>query len=399
MTRRGPAELLRTREGPQRPAFLELFFDLVFVFALAQLSHGLLTHLDWAGAFQTLVLLLAVWWVWTITAWITDLYDARQPAIQLLVIATMLGGLVMAATLPEAFGERGLVFAGAYVAIHVGRGIFLTLAMRGRELQRRTLRVLFWFCLSAMPWIAGALVHGTARGVLWALAAAVDYTAGRLRYPTPGLGPAPTSEWPIVAEHLSERYRQLFIIALGELILVSGSALSGSDFAADRAVAFVVSFIGTVLLWRIYIFRSGELLPGALAAAPDPDRLARSALVAHLIMLAGIVVAAVGDQLVIAHPTGHTRPAWIAVLLGGPALFLIGRAQFERVVFRRVSRDRTIGLLVLAALAPAMILLQPLLVAIAGTGVLAGVAVSDAARARGHPPEPPARPGGQRGAR
>jgi low temperature requirement protein LtrA len=122
-------------------------------------------------------------------------------------------------------------------------------------------------------------------------------------------------------------------------------------------------------------------------------------LVAHLIMLAGIVVAAVGDQLVIAHPTGHTRPAWIAVLLGGPALFLIGRAQFERVVFRRVSRDRTIGLLVLAALAPAMILLQPLLVAIAGTGVLAGVAISDTARARGHPPEPPARPGGQRGAR
>jgi low temperature requirement protein LtrA len=386
------AELLRRPGEPQRATFLELFFDLVFVLAITQLSHGLIQDLTWSGALRTLVLLLAVWWVWTNTAWITDLYDPQRPAIQLLVIATMLGTLVMAVALPDAFGKRGLIFAGVYVAIQVGRSLFLLIALRGHELQRRPVQVLFWFGVSAVPWIAGALAHGTARGVLWTLAVAVDYMAGTLRYPTPGLGRVTASDWPIVAEHLAERYRQLFIIALGELILVSGLTLYGSGFAVDRTAAAVVSFVGTVLLWRIYIYRAGELLPAAIAAAPDPDRLARSALIAHLLMVAGIVVTAVGDELVIAHPSGHTQPAWIAVSLGGPALFVAGRALLEYQVFRRVSRDRLIGLLVLAALTPAMLLLPPLLVPLAATASLAGIAISDAARR--NPPEPPSPPGG-----
>jgi low temperature requirement protein LtrA len=196
-----------------------------------------------------------------------------------------------------------------------------------------------------------------------------------------------------VAEHLAERDRQLFIIALGELILVTASALSGSGFAADGTAAFVVSFVGTALYWRIYIHRAGERLPAAIAAAPDPDRLARSATLAHLIMLAGIVATAVGDELVITHPLGHTQPAWVAVILGGPALFMAGFARFEYTVFSRVSRNRPIGLLVLAALTPAMLFVPPLLAALAATAVLAAIAVTDVARAKGRPPEPPSPPG------
>jgi low temperature requirement protein LtrA len=392
MTTGRAAALLREPGEPQRATFLELFFDLAFVFALTRLSQGLLEGLDWSGGFQTLVLLLAVWWVWSLTAGITDLFDPQRPGIRLMVIATMLGSLVMAAALPEAFGDRGLVFAGAYVAIHVGRGLFLMLALRGHELQRTAGRLLFWFGVSAVPWIAGALAHGTARGALWTLAVAVDYTAGRLRYPTPKLGRAPTSEWPIVAEHIAERYRQFFIIALGELILITGLAYSGSGFKTDRTAAFVVSFVGTVLLWQIYIFRAGELLAAAITASPNPIRLNLSAAYAHLVIVAGVVVTAVGDELVIDHPLGHTQPAWIAVILGGPALFLAGRALFEYAVFARVSPSRVIGVLVLAAIAPAMLLVPPLVVAIAAVFVLAGIAASDAARARGRPPEQPSPP-------
>ncbi|WP_281180951.1 low temperature requirement protein A [Micromonospora rhizosphaerae] len=228
------AKLLRRPEEPRRANFLELFFDLVFVVALVQLSNGLVQDLTWSGAFQTLVLLLAMWWVWSVTAWVTDLYDPQRSAIQLLVTASMLGSLVMVVALPDAFGERGLVFAGMYAAIHVGRQIFLVLTLRGHELQRRSVRVLFWFGVSAVPWIAGALAHGAARGALWTLAVAVDYTARGFRFPTPGLGRSPESEFPIVAEHLAERYRQLFVIALGELILDIALTLSGSGFAADR---------------------------------------------------------------------------------------------------------------------------------------------------------------------
>lgn len=387
-------ELLRRPGEPERATFLELFFDLVFVFALVELTQGLIEHLSWSGGFQTLVLLLALWWVWSLTAGITDRFGPQRPAIHLMVIATMLGTVVLAAALPEAFGRQGLVFAGAYVAIHIGRGLFLVLALRGHELHRIGVRVLFWFGVSAVPWIAGALVHGTARGVLWTLAVAVDYTAGRLRYPTPKLGRATTSEWPVVGEHIAERHRQFFIIALGELILIIGFTFTRSGFAADRTAAVVLSFATTVLLWRIYIWRAGELLAAAIAAAPNPVRLSLSASYAHLVMVAGIVVTAAGDELVIAHPLEHTQPAWIAVILGGPALFVAGRARFEYAVFSRVSRNRPIGLLVLAALAPAMLLVPPLMVALAATAVLAGIAVSDAARARGRPPEPPSPPGG-----
>jgi low temperature requirement protein LtrA len=220
----------------------------------------------------------------------------------------------------------------------------------------------------------------------------MDFTVGRLRYPTPGLGRSPTSEWPISAEHLSERYRQFFTITLGEPIVVTGLALDRTGFAAAPTAAFVVSFATTVLLWRIYIYRAGELLPAAIEASSDPDRLARSALVAHLLMLAGVVAIAVGFELDITHPHEHTKPAWIAVMFGGPVLFLAGRAFFEYAVFARVSRDRLIGVLVLAAVAPTMLFVPPLKAAIVAALVLAGVALADAARARGRPPEPPTPP-------
>ncbi|NYF55359.1 low temperature requirement protein A [Micromonospora purpureochromogenes] len=386
------AKLLRGPEEP-RTNFLELFFDLVFVVALAQLSHGLIQDLRWSDAFQTLVLLLALWWVWIMTASTTDLYDPQRTAIQLLVTVSMLGSLVMVVAVPDAFGERGLVFAGTYVAIHVGRQLFLVLALRGHELQSRSIRVLFWFGVSAVPWIAGAVAHGAARGALWTLAVAVDYGAVALRWPTPGLGRSPKSDLGILGEHLADRYRQFFIIVLGELILVSGLTLYGSGFAADRSAAFVVSFATTVLFWRIFIFRAGELLAEAGTAAPDPTRVAFWATYSYPFMVAGIVVTAVGVELVIAHPLGHPEPAWVAVILGGPALFLAGRAGFEYTVFSRVSRNRPIGVLVLAALAPAMLFVPPLLAALAATAVLAGIAVTDAARARGRPPERPSPPG------
>jgi low temperature requirement protein LtrA len=386
MTTSRVGELLRKPGEPQRATFLELFFDLVFVLAFAQLSHGLIQHLNWTGAFRTLLLLLAVWWVWFTTAWVTDRFDPQRPAIQLLVISIMGGSLVMAAALPGAFGDTGLVFAVVYVAIQIGRSLFLRLILRGHELQRRAVRVLFWFGVSAVPWIAGALAQGTTRGVLWTLAVAVEYGAFVLHYPTPRLGRSRESELPVVAEHLSERYRQFFIIALGELILLTGLAVTGTGFTTDRTAAVVVSFATTVLLWRIYIYRAGQLLPAAIAAVPDPDRLARSASYAHLAMVAGIVVTAVGDQLVIVQPLGQTRPAWIAVILGGPALFMAGRALFEYEVFRRVPRDRPVALFVLAAMSPAMLLVPPLLVAAAAALVLAVNAVSDATRARGRSP-------------
>ena len=392
MTNRAAA-VRREPEDPQRATFLELFFDLVFVFALFQLSHGLLGHLGWSGAFQTAVLLLAVWLLWSYMATIGDRYDPGRPAIQLLVIGSTFGTLVLAVAVPEAFGTRGPVFAGAYVAVQVGRSLFLVVVTWGRgrwpEWQSEA-RLLFWSGVSALPWLAGAVAHGWARGVLWALAVAVDYTAFRLGWPTPGLGRAREEEFAIPGEYLAERQRLFVIIALGELILVTGlTATTSRGFGAGREAAVVVAFATTALLWRIYIHRAGQVLGPAVTAAPEPLRLAVSSLYAHPVMVAGLVAISVGDELVITHPAGRIRPAWIAVILGGPALFLAGRTVFQYVVFSRVSPDRVIGALVLAAVSPAMVFAPPLLAALTAAIVLAGVAVADTILTRRHPDEPP----------
>jgi low temperature requirement protein LtrA len=396
MTTSRAAGLLRDPEDPQRATFLELFFDLVFVLALTQLSHGLVQRLTWAGAFQTLVLLLALWWVWANTAGLTDRLDPQRPPVQLIVVATMLGSLVLAAAVPVAFGTQGPIFAGAYVVINIGRSAFLVVVLRGHEVRRLWARQLVWFGVSAVPWIAGALVHDSARAALWTLAVALDYAMAALLWPTPGLGRAKAGEIGLASEHLAERMRQFFIIALGELILLTGLTYGGSGFHRDSSAALLVSFTTTVLLWRIYIYRAGELLATAIAAARDPLRVGFAANYSHLAMVAGIVLTAVGDEIIITHPSGHTRPAWAAVLFGGPALFLVGRAAFEYSVFARVSRNRWIGLLVLAALTPVTLHSPPTIVAVAVTAVLIGIAASDAARARRRPPESPSPLGGPR---
>ena len=398
----GRADRLLRTHGQTRAAFVELFFDLVFVLAFLRLSQQLLEHLSWRGALQTLVLLLAVLMVWFFAALYTDTFDLRHPLIQLPIISIMFSALVMAAATPAAFGRHGLAFAGAYVAVRVGANAIAVIVLRGHEGQRNAVRLLVWAGMSAAPWLAGAFVHGSAREPLWVAAAAVDYAGVGLGFPTPKLGRAGARRIEVVIseEHVAERYQQFFIIALGEPILVTGLAFANGEFGATRTAATVVAFATTALMWRIYIHRAGALLADAIAAATNLRRLAVLTIYSHVTMVAGIITIAVADELVIQHPSGRPHRSWIAVILGGPALFLAGRGIFEYAVFGRVSRPRVIGALVLLAIAPAMTLLPPLAVATTAaiilacvvTFILAGVAVSDAVRTRRLPSEPPSPP-------
>jgi low temperature requirement protein LtrA len=398
----GRAEgLLRTHEQA-RAAFLELFFDLVFVLAFFRLSQQLLEHLSWPGALQTLVLLLAVLMVWFFAALYTDTFNLQHPGVQLVIILIMFSALVMAAATPTAFGRHGLAFAGAYVTVRVGANAAAVLLLRGHEGQRNALRILFWAGMSVVPWLAGAFVHGSAREPLWIAAAAVDFAGVGLGFPTPKLGRAGAQRVEIVIseEHVAERYQQFFIIALGEPILVTGLTFANGEFGAGRTAATIVAFATTALLWRIYIHRAGALLADAIAAAANIRRVAVLTIYSHVIMVAGIITIAVADELVIQHPSGRPHPAWIAVIIGGPALFLVGRDTFEYTVFGRPSRPRVIGTLALLAITPAMTLVPPLAVAAAAAIVLAcvvafiltGVAVSDAVRTRRLPSERPQPP-------
>ncbi|TYC19412.1 low temperature requirement protein A [Micromonospora sp. MP36] len=392
------ANLLRKRGSPQRPTFLELFFDLVYVFALTRIVNELVldyttghiaetltTTLSENG--ETLLLFLAIWWIWTQTAWMTSRFDPLHPAIQIVVLATMLGSLFLAVAISGALAETGLLFASTYVAIQVGRTLFFALTMRSHELRRINMLALVWFGASAVPWLTGAFAPELTRNLLWLLALAIDYLGGTLGWPVPRLGRSQVSPWAVAGEHLAERYWQFVIVALGETILTTGSTLLHGPIVAERILALVLSFVTTVLLWRIYFYRAGQILGEAIAASANPGRLGRSAELSHLLMVAGIVATSAGSELTLTDPSGHAKPAWVGAILGGPALYLAGRAVFEHVAFARVSRPRPIGILVLAALAPVMVGLPPLGVAAAAAAVLLGVAVLDTIRAHGRPLE------------
>jgi low temperature requirement protein LtrA len=359
---------------------MELFFDLVYVFAVTQLSHLLLDHLSLHGAAQTLLLLLAVWWAWIYNAWFTNWFDPDRRAVRLVLIGVMLLSLMMSATLPEAFGERGLFFAATYVAMQAGRSLFVVAALGAEpRLRRNFQRILAWCMASGALWLAGGVADGTAREAWWLAAVAVDYAAPAAGFFTPGLGRSLTTDWNIAGGHLAERCQQFLIIALGESIVVTGATFGQLPLAVESVAALIVAFLGSVAFWWLYFDRAAEDSSGVIAEAKDPGRLGRSAYTYfHVPMVAGIIVAAVADELTIAHPGGPTSAAAATTILGGPALFLAGHALFKRAVFDHVSRPRFAALVALAALAPLSPLLPPLALAAAATLVVAAVAAWDA---------------------
>jgi low temperature requirement protein LtrA len=347
--------LLRVRDGGEHPVTaLELFFDLVFVFAVTQLSHRLLDHLTVRGALETVFLLLAVWRAWVDTTWVTNWFDPDRTPVRLLLVALMLVSLFMSVAIPEAFGGGGLMFALAYVTIQAGRTAFVVLALeRSSSLGRNFQRILAWFAIPAAVWVAGGLLQGEARYVLWAIALVVEYTGPVTGFRTPGLGRSTTADWTVEGGHFAERCRLFVIIALGESILVTGTTFAEIEPSVATVSAFVVAFLGSVALWWLYFARSAEAARGAFSSSEDPGRLARSAYTYfHLPMIAGIIAVAAADELTVAHPGDRGTAASVALIIGGTALFLAGHALFKWTVFGVLSWPRVVAITALIALIP-----------------------------------------------
>jgi low temperature requirement protein LtrA len=347
--------LLRARDGGEQPVTpLELFFDLVFVFAVTQLSHRLLDHLTLGGALETLLLLVAVWRAWVDTTWVTNWFDPDRTPVRLLLVALMLVSLVMSVAIPDAFGERGLMFALAYATIQAGRTAFVVLALeRSSSLGRNFQRILAWFAIPAVLWVAGGLLQGEARYVLWGIALMLEYTGPVTGFWTPGLGRSTTADWAVEGGHFAERCRLFVILALGQSILVTGTTFGEIEPSVATVSAFVVAFLGSVALWWLYFARSEEAARGTFSSSEDPGRLARSAYTYfHMPMVAGVIAVAAADELAVAHPGGLGTLASVALTLGGTALFLAGHALFKWAVFGVLSWPRMVAIAALAALTP-----------------------------------------------
>lgn len=388
-----PHPLLRQRDGHHaRVTYEELFFDLVYVFAVTQLSHELLHHLSLGGVAQSLVLWFAVWLGWQYTCWVTNWFDPETTRIRSMLFCSMLLALLMASSIPEAFGERGLVFALAYVAMQVGRTAFIWVQLpAGHALGQNYLRMLGWVCISAVFWIAGALAAPELRLLLWLLAVLCEYLAPMFGFALPGLGRSQTQDWTIEGGHMAERCQLFVIVALGETLLASGATLADTAiWTGDVLLALGATFIGTLAMWWLYFGISSKDATAAISHAEDPGRIAAYFHYVHAILIAGVIATAVGNDLVLAHPHALATLPQIAILLAGPAIYLLGSAIYKKVVYGALPASHWIGAVLLLALVPLSALCSLLVLGWLTTALILGIAFWDT-----YAPKPPRLPAAQ----
>ncbi len=369
-----------TAEG-ERVEYVELFFDLVFVFAVTRLSHMLLEDLSPEGALRVALLLGAVWWVWIYTSWVTNWLAPERLPVRLCLFVMMGAGLLLSVAIPEAFGEYALLFAGSYVFMQLGRTAFFLWAARdgSLELRRAFWRIFVWFCVSAVFWLAGALWHPV-QPVAWTVALLLELAAPALYYWVPGLGRSHTRDWNIAGGHLAERCGLFVIIALGESLLLTGTAFADLQWntrTPEALAAFASAALGSVLMWWIYFDTGAHRARDRIVHSSDPGQQGRLAYTyLHILIVAGIIVCAVADELLLAH--GDHGATWV-VILAGPLLYITGTLLFKWVMNERKPPplSHLVGLVLLLALIwPAHNHQLPTLaLGIATTGVFLVVAV------------------------
>jgi low temperature requirement protein LtrA len=369
---------LRSTDGAGEVTNIELFFDLVYVFAVTQLALFLNDHHNQGGAAQTAVLLAMVWQIWVYTTWAVNYLDPDRVPARAMLVMLMLGSLVLAASIPYAFTDRGLVVASTYVAMQAGRALFVIAALRGERLQLVFVRILPWTTVSSVVMLAGTAVDGNARAAVWAASVAIDLVGAAFGFYVPGLGRSETTDWTISGSHFAERCQAFVLIALGESIIVIGRTLSAPHPDSHDIAAFVTAFAGAVGLWWIYFDRAAEDSAREIEKSADPGRLARNAFHwIHPVIIGGIIVEAAAGERLFEDPAERGDATFGWLLLGGVALFLAGHAMFKAVVWRRPSWPRLGGVVVLGLLGILTPHVARLTLAICSVAVILGVAIID----------------------
>ena len=377
-----PNSLLRhTHGGHAAVGYAELFFDLVYVFAVTQLSHFILKHPDVNGVLAGAVLFLTVWWAWVWMTWSTNWLDPERGIVRLLIFLVMLAGLVMGAAIPKAFGAAGFVFVVAAVGTQIVRTAFVAWAVRENRANSRNLtRATLWMVASLPLWIAGALSGPEARMAFWAVAVGMNLLAPFAGFWVPVLGASRTTDFGVSGGHMAERCALFIIIALGEGIIVTGATFADLEWTGTVVAAFVTAFTGTVAMWWIYFDRGARRGSEHIEHHQDSGRIARDAYTyLHIPIVAGIVATAVGDEMLLAHPLGHVEPLFVFGAVGGPAQFLAGVGAFKwrtgSTPFFPMSHLFGLGMLALIALWALFGHPSPLAVGIAVVVALIVVAV------------------------
>src|ERR671914_2045272 len=379
--------IIRSRaEGEQRATFFELFFDLVYVFAVTQLSHHLVEDITWSGAAETTFMLVALYWAWNYTTWMTNWFDPDTVPVRLVLVFVMAASLLMAVAIPEGFGAYALLFACGYSVLQIGRNAFVVAVTPRGRFNQNFRQILAWSLISAPLWVAGGIVDAEAlRWVLWLAALGIDLAGPLAAYWLPGAGATPMSQWPIGGAHFGERFQLFVIIAIGESIVLAGATASDTGLSVDVVAALMLAFLSSTALWWLYFGQvAGTVLERIRAAtAEERGQIGRDIYTyLHLPIVAGIVLVAVGDELAIAHPTDDLHDGGALVALGGPALFLAGVMACAARTGQTQSAPRAAAIVALLAAVPLAAGADGLLVSALLTALLAALVVAEQLRGR-----------------
>ena len=350
------SHLLRDRSGERASvSYSELLFDLIYVFAVTQLSHYLLHHMSPVGYLQAVILWFAVWLAWQHTTWVTNWFNPEIRSIRLLLFFLMLVGLIMASAIPEAYAKRGIVFATCYVALQLGRTVCIVFILdKKHHLSLNFKRILGWFLISAVFWISGAFSEGAIRIFLWLIAVLCDYTSPMFGFYLPILGRSnPSEEWTIEGEHLTERIQLFVIIAFGETILMTGASLSEIEkWDTQILVSTIISFTASLAMWWIYFDASSEAGSRKIKKTSNPGLLGLKYHSIHVLIVGGLIICAVGDELVVNHPEDKVAYSSLFALFGGPVIYLLSNSVYKWMSCQIIPWSHLAAVAVLLAIIP-----------------------------------------------
>jgi low temperature requirement protein LtrA len=357
----------RSEEEDPRVTPLELFFDLVFVFAFTQVTTLLDGDPSWGGMLRACLLLSVLWWAWSAYAWLTNTLDPEEGGVRMAMFAAIAAMTIASLAAPVAFGRDATTFAIAYLVVRGLHLVLYAIAGRGdRELSRAVLRLVPTVFLSSMLLLVASPLNGTAKLVCWGAAAAVDY-----------LGPliGHMRGWRISPVHFVERFGQIILIALGESVVAIGVGASGLDLDPALITAVLLGVTVVACLWWSYFDWVVYVGQTRLAEATGTRRAALARDVysyLHLPMVGGIVVFAFGLETAL-HDTANALAIVPAVgLIGGIALYLLAHVAVRLRIGGGLGRGRPIASVVLLALLPLAIHVP----AAAALGMVAAVCVA-----------------------
>jgi low temperature requirement protein LtrA len=358
---------------------LELFFDLVFVFAITQVTTYFADHLSWAGLAEGLLVLAALWWAWAAYAWLTNTVDADEGWTRIAMLAAMAAMLIVSLAVPRAWGEDAVIFGLAYFLVRVLHIALYAISVKGdSDLRRAVLRMTPSATLGPLLIVLAGFLDGGAQLALWVVALLLDYLGvlvGR------GAG------WRVSAEHFAERHALIVIIALGESIVALGIGARAFELDLGVVVGATLGFVVVASLWWLYfdVFAIFGRMRLERSSGADQATFARDGYsYLHMPMVAGIVLFALALKKTLEHvdePLG-TIPA--AALCAGLALYLLAQCAFMLRASGRLFRRRFLGGLVLLMLLP-LVLEVPALASLAlAAATCVSVVAFEAIRHREH---------------